>query len=110
MSENIIILTNDNFEAEVMKSDKLVLVDLWAPWCGPCRLIGPVIEQVTAEYKGKIKVGKLNVDDNQALALRYNVNSIPTLLLFKGGKVVSSHIGVMFKPAMLEMIDKYLED
>jgi thioredoxin 1 len=109
MSEHTITLSNDNFDEEVIKSEKVVLVDLWAPWCGPCKMIGPVVEQVAEEYKDKIKVGKLNVDDNQAIAGQYNVSSIPTLLLFKGGKVVSSHVGVMFKPAMFEMIDKALE-
>ncbi len=110
MSEHTITLGSDNFEEEVLKSEQVVLVDLWAPWCGPCKLIGPIVEQVAEEYKDKIKFGKLNVDDNQAIAQQYNVSSIPTLLLFKGGKVVSSHVGIMMKPAIFEMIDKYLED
>ena len=91
-----ITLTNDNFAKEVLESDIPVLVDFWAPWCGPCRMLGPVISELAGEYEGKVKVGKVNVDDEDELAMRYGVESIPTVLLFKDGEVASQSLG--FKP------------
>ena len=91
-----IILTSDNFETEVIGSEIPVLVDFWAPWCGPCKMLGPVISQIAEENEGKIKVGKVNVDDEEELAMRFGIESIPTVLLFKNGEVVEQSLG--FKP------------
>ena len=91
-----ITLTKTNFEAEVLKSDKPVLVDFWAPWCGPCRMLAPVLAEVAAEKGDKIKVGKVNVDENPELAAQYGISGIPAILLFKDGKVAATSVG--FKP------------
>ena len=91
-----IILTSDNFETEVIGSEIPVLVDFWAPWCGPCKMLGPVISQIAEENEGKVKVGKVNVDEEEELAAQYGIQSIPTVLLFKGGEVVEQSLG--FKP------------
>ena len=91
-----LVLTSDNFETEVIGSDIPVLVDFWAPWCGPCKMLGPVISQIAEENEGKIKVGKVNVDDEEELAMQYGIQSIPTVLLFKNGEVVEQSLG--FKP------------
>ena len=91
-----ITLTKTNFEAEVLKSDKPVLVDFWAPWCGPCRMLAPVLAEVAAEKGDKIKVGKVNVDENPELAAQYGISGIPAILLFKDGKVTATSVG--FKP------------
>lgn len=88
-------ITDQNFESEVLKSAIPVLVDFWAPWCGPCRMIAPIIEQLAAEYEGKVKIGKLNVDDNQHSAIKYGVRSIPTLLFFKNGEAKDVIIGAV---------------
>lgn len=104
----VITLTKDNFEAEVLKADTPVLVDFWAAWCGPCRMLSPVVDEIAEELDGKIKVGKLNVDDEQALAGQYGVMSIPTLILFKDGAVAETSVGVKSKDALLDMIGKVL--
>lgn len=99
--------TDDTFEAEVLQSDKPVFVDFWAPWCGPCQQMGPLVEELASEYEGKIKVGKLNVDENQVTAGKYNVMSIPTFLMFKGGEVVDTVVGGVQKEKLKEMIEKH---
>lgn len=92
-----ITITDDNFEQEVINSDLPVLIDFWAAWCGPCRMIAPIIEELAEEYDGKIKVGKLDVDDNQQTAVKYGVRSIPTVLLIKNGEVAETIIGAVPK-------------
>ncbi len=101
-------ITEKNFEEQVLKSDKPVLVDFWAPWCAPCRVIAPTVEAVASEYAERAVVGKLNVDDNQNIAGRYNIRGIPTLLLFKGGQVRDQVVGAVSKDAITRMIDKNL--
>ena len=91
-----LVLTSDNFKTEVLESEIPVLVDFWASWCGPCKMLGPVISQIAEEYEGKVKVGKVNVDDEEELAMEYGIQSIPTVLFFKGGEVVEQSLG--FKP------------
>ncbi len=90
-------ITDKNFNKEVLESDKVVLIDFWAPWCAPCRMMGPVIEQLAAEYDGKAKVGKVNVDEETGLAQQFQVMSIPTIVLMKNGKVINQLIGVRSK-------------
>lgn len=94
-------LNGNNFESEVIKSDLPVLVDFWATWCGPCKMTLPHVEAAARKYEGKLKVGKVNVDESSDLAMAFGVSSIPTLLLFKGGEVVNQHVGAM-NPAQLE--------
>jgi thioredoxin 1 len=94
-----------NFTAEVLESEQVVLVDFWAPWCGPCRRIAPVIDELASENAGSVKVVKLNVDDAQPLAQSYGVNSIPTLMIFKGGEVVDRQVGVPPKARLQQAID-----
>ncbi|MGI5878103.1 MAG: thioredoxin [Christensenellales bacterium] len=101
-------LTSSNFDQEVLNSTIPVFVDLWAPWCGPCRMVGPIVEQIADEYEGRIKVGKVNVDEEPELARRYGVMSIPTLLIIKDGKVVAKQVGAMPKPKLAAMIDEVL--
>jgi thioredoxin 1 len=105
---NIVEGTDLNFELEVLQSDTPVLVDFWAPWCGPCRVVAPVVEEIANEYEGKIKVVKLNTDENQNVAVTYGIRSIPTLGIFKDGKVVESVIGAVPKQHIVEKIKPYL--
>src|SRR6476469_7571842 len=104
MSE--IELTDQNFDQEVLASDQPVLVDFWAPWCGPCKMIAPALDQLAGEYAGKAKSVKVDVDQNQATALKYHVRSIPMLLLFKGGQVQATQIGAVGKAQLAQLIDK----
>lgn len=99
-----ITLTNENFGQEVLKSDIPVLVDFWATWCGPCRMVAPVVEEIAAEYEGKLKVGKVNVDEQQALAMQYGIMSIPTLMLFRNGEAVQTAVGYMDKERLLKQL------
>ena len=101
-------ITDANFEEAVLQSEKPVLVDLWAAWCGPCRMVGPVIEEISKEYEGKAVIGKLDVDANQEFAAKYGVRNIPTVLMFKGGEVVGRQVGVAPKNVYTEAIDGLL--
>ncbi len=103
MSE--IIVTDDNFKEEILQADKLVLVDFWAPWCGPCKMIGPAVSQLAQKYADTLKVAKVNVDEAGSLANMFNVNSIPTLMLFKGGEVVDQRMGA----ASLSVIEGFVK-
>ncbi len=102
MSE--IIVTTENFDTEVLQSDIPVLVDFWASWCGPCKMLSPIVDQIAKEQEGKIKVGKVNVDEQQELAARFRVMSIPTLILFKGGEAVAQSVGVQPKAQIEAML------
>src|SRR5688500_7945288 len=107
MAGNVREFTDSNFTTEVLESTEPVLVDFWAPWCGPCRMIAPTVEQLATEYAGKVRIGKLNTDENPQLAASHNISSIPTLLLFKGGKVVDKTIGVTPKPQLAAMLERH---
>ncbi len=105
---NTLTFTDANFDAEVLNSEIPVLVDFWAEWCGPCRMMSPTVDAIASEYAGKVKVGKLNVDDNGNTAMRYNIRGIPTLLLFKGGKVVEQKVGAVGKTDVQKMLESHL--
>ncbi|MEN6331778.1 MAG: thioredoxin [Smithella sp.] len=107
-SQYVTAATDDNFDAEVLKSSKPVLVDFWAPWCGPCRAVGPIVEELADQFKDSVKVMKLNVDDSQKTAQNYNVRSIPTLILFKEGKIVDTLIGLVPKGRLEDFVKKGL--
>ncbi len=107
-SEHTLTFTDGAFEQEVLKSDVPVLVDFWAPWCGPCKAMGPTIDTLAGEYAGKIKIGKMNTDENPSTPMRYQVRGIPTLLLFKNGKVVEQRVGAMPKPDVQKMLDPHV--
>lgn len=100
--------TDANFETEALKSDKPVLVDFWATWCGPCRMIAPIIEELAEEFNGKAVIGKLDVDENQQTAIKYGVRSIPTVLFFKGGELKDTIIGATQKSVFVEKLNKLL--
>ena len=108
MSDATLHATDADFDQLVLKSDVPVLVDFWAPWCGPCRMIAPALDQLAGEYAGRAKVVKVNVDENQATAMAYRVRSIPMLLLFKDGQVHGTQIGAVGKPQLAQLIDKAL--
>ena len=99
-----IIITKENFEQEVLKSEIPVLVDFWATWCGPCRMLAPVIEEIAAENEGRLKVGKVNVDEQEELAIKFRVSAIPTVLVFKGGEVTASSVGYRTKEQIEAML------
>jgi thioredoxin len=101
-------LSDSTFDKEVLKSEAPVLVDFWAPWCGPCRILGPVVEEIASSYSGRLKVGKLNVDDNQETTMAYGIRSIPTLIIFKGGKAFDQIIGAVPKSEIERIIKKAL--
>ncbi len=104
----LVTITDDNFEEEVLKSDKPVLIDFWATWCGPCRIIAPIVEEMATEYEGKAKIGKLDVDSNQQTSIKYGVRSIPTLLLFKGGELKETIIGAVPKAHLVDKLQSVL--
>ncbi len=106
MSENVLNVTNDNFQVEVLESEVPVIVDFWAPWCGPCKMVGPIMEELAGEYDGKVKFAKLNTDEAREIAVKYGIMSIPTMKIFKGGEVVDSMSGAVPKDYMKEFIDK----
>jgi thioredoxin 1 len=105
---NVLTFSDAAFDTEVLKSAEPVLVDFWAEWCGPCRMMSPTIDTIASEYAGKAKVGKLNVDDNGQTAMRYNVRGIPTLLLFKDGKVVDQRVGAVGKDEVKKMLNAHV--
>jgi thioredoxin 1 len=105
---SIVHITEDNFDAEVLKSATPVLVDFWAEWCGPCKMIAPVLDQLATEYQGRLRIAKVDVDSNQATAMRYGVRSIPTLLLFKEGAVQAQQVGMASKDNLKKLLDAKL--
>jgi thioredoxin 1 len=105
---NTLTFTDAGWDTEVLNSDAPVLVDFWAEWCGPCRMMTPTIDAIAQDYAGRVKVGKLNVDENGATSMRYNVRGIPTLLLFKGGKVVEQKVGAVPKTELQKMLDAHV--
>ncbi|MZP30969.1 thioredoxin [Heliobacterium undosum] len=107
-SANVVALTDDNFRTQVLESSKPVLVDFWAAWCGPCKMIAPIIDEVADATAGKAVVGKLNVDENRAIAAEYGIMSIPTLLVFKGGQVVDKAIGFKPKEELVKLLNKHI--
>lgn len=101
-------LTDSNWEEKVLQSDKPVLVDFWAEWCGPCRMVGPIVEELAGEYEGKAVIGKVNVDENQEISAKYGIRNIPTLLVFKGGEVVDKQVGAAPKKSLAGKLDSQL--
>ena len=102
-------VTDQSFEAEVIESPLPVLVDFWAPWCGPCRMVAPVVEKIAEEYDGKVKVLKMNTDENPQVASKYGIRSIPTLMIFKGGEQADMVVGAVPQKTLAETLDKYLD-
>ncbi|RMH80698.1 MAG: thioredoxin [Acidobacteria bacterium] len=108
MAGGVMVFTESNWQTEVLNSDKPVVVDFWAPWCGPCRIIAPIIEELAMELGDRVKFGKLNTDENPNIAMRYGIRAIPTIMLFKNGDVVDTRIGVQPKEALKQMINSHL--
>ena len=105
-SPNIVTLTAENFDQEVLKSGTPVLVDFWAEWCGPCKMVAPILDELASEYDGKVKIGKVNIDDHQSLASEYGIRAIPTLLLFKAGQVADQIVGLRSKRDFKAKLDR----
>ena len=108
MSDKVIHATDADFDAAVLQSSEPVLVDFWAPWCGPCKMIAPALDELAGDYAGKVKIAKVNVDENRATAIKYHVRSIPMLLLFKDGQIQATQVGAVGKGQLTQMIDKTL--
>jgi thioredoxin 1 len=108
MSDKIVYLTDATFEAEVINSDQPVLVDYWAEWCGPCKMIAPILNEVAEMYEGKVKVAKLNIDENSETPPKYGIRGIPTLMLFKGGNIEATKVGALSKSQLMAFIDSNL--
>lgn len=106
MSEHIAYITDSDFEKEVLQSDQPVLVDYWAEWCGPCKMIGPILEEIATEYAGKVKVAKLNIDENPATPPKFGIRGIPTLMIFKEGNVAATKVGALSKSQLTAFIDQ----
>ncbi|MCW5978817.1 MAG: thioredoxin [Bryobacteraceae bacterium] len=107
-SQNVLTFTDGDFDQQVLNADVPVLVDFWAEWCGPCRMMAPTIDAVADSYKGRVKVGKLDVDHNGGAAMRYNIRGIPTLLLFKGGRVVDQRVGAIGRSDVEKMLEPHV--
>jgi thioredoxin 1 len=105
---NTVTVTDDNFATEIEGTDGLALVDFWAAWCGPCRMVAPIVEQIASDYEGKVKVGKLDVDANQQTAVRFNVRSIPSILFFKDGKLVDTVVGAVPRPVLERKLQEHI--
>jgi len=108
MSEHIHYVTDDTFEEEVLQSQVPVLVDYWAEWCGPCKMIAPILDEVSQEYAGRLKVAKLNIDENQATPPKYGIRGIPTLMIFKNGEVAATKVGALAKSQLTAFIDSHI--
>lgn len=108
MSEKIVHVSDSSFDADVLQSDKPVLVDYWAEWCGPCKMIAPILDEVSGEYDDKLQIAKLDVDANQSTSMKYGIRGVPTLMLFKDGDVVATHVGALTKSQLTTFIDTNL--
>ena len=108
MAENILNVNDDSFDEDVLNSDTPVLIDYWAEWCGPCKMIAPTLEEVASEYQGRVKVAKLNIDDNPGTPPKYGIRSIPTLMLFKSGQVEATKVGAVSKAQLTAFLDETL--
>ena len=101
-------ITNENFESDVLKSEEPVLMDFWAEWCGPCKMLAPILDQIAEEYKGRVQIAKLDVEKSQNIAMKFGVRSIPTLILFKDGVVEAQHVGMLSKEQLIKLLDEKL--
>ena len=100
--------TDANFDEQVLQSDKPVIVDFWAEWCGPCRMVGPIVEQIGEEYEGKVAVGKVDVDNNPGTAMKFGIRNIPTILFFKNGEIVDKQVGAVAKPILVKKLEAHM--